>query len=231
MFKNLLGILSGKGFLEQVLEEFAQMLGTAEKMYSLVMEDYFSPNPDPQFKQSIYDMDQKINAYERHIRKRIVEHLSVNPTKGLNLCLMLMSVVKDAERLGDFIKNLFETGRLFDPPLQKEEFVEYFNDLPEKVAGYFSATVQAFLEYDEDKAYEVIRNERASAKECDKIIQRLAKSNLSANRAVCFTMTARFLKRIASHLSNIATAVVMPLSDLDYFDERRLSDEQTDKTI
>ena len=228
MFKNLLGILSGKGFLEDVLEEFAKMLKTAEEMFKMVMDDYFSPNPDPEFKQSIYDMDQKINEYERHIRKRIVEHLSVDPTKGLTLSLMLMSVVKDAERIGDFIKNLFEAGRLLDPPVQKEEFAEFFNELPEKISRYFSDTVQAFIEYDENKAYEVIRNERAFAKECDNIIHKLAKSQLTANRAVCFTMTARFLKRIASHLSNITTAVVMPLSELDYFDERRLSEHQTE---
>ncbi len=220
MFRNLLGFLSSKGFLEEVLDRFSTMLQTAEKMYGIVVKDYFDPNPDVAFKQSIYDMDKEINEHERAIRKRIVEHLSVQPRKSLTVSLVLMSVVKDAERIGDFIKNMFEVGRLLDQPLDREEFAAFFSDLPDKVSQYFSRTVHAFVEYDEEAAGGLIREERALAKQFDDIIVKLAKSNLNANRAVCFTMTARFLKRISLHLGNIATAVIVPVSNLDYFDER-----------
>jgi hypothetical protein len=37
---------------------------------------------------------------------------------------------------------------------------------------------------------------------------------------------ARYFKRIAAHLTNIATSVILPLTDLDYFDERRSEDEK-----
>ena len=224
MFKNLLGFWSGKGFLEEVLEEFAEMIKTAEKMYGLVIKDFFEPNLDKQFTQSIYDMDQKINNHERHIRKRIVEHLSIHPSKGMNVSLILMSVVKDAERVGDLTKNLLEAGRKLKRPLEKDEFVTYINDLFEKIATYFSATLKTFIEFDEEHALRLIKDARTSAKDCERLITQLAASNLDANRVVCFTITARFLKRIASHLVNIATAVVVPVSDLDYFDERRMSD-------
>ena len=224
MFRNLLGFWSGKSYLEKVLDEFSRMVETAEKMYLMVMEDYFEPNPDKDFKQTIYDMDQQINKHERYIRKRIVEHLSIDPKKGLNVSLILMSVVKDAERVGDLIKNILETGRMLERPFEREEFTLYFNDFPTRLAGYFSTTLKTFVEFDEEKAYQLVTDARAFAKECDAIIQRLADSQLTANRAVCFTVTARFMKRIASHLVNIATAVIVPLSDLDYFDERRMSD-------
>jgi len=39
--------------------------------------------------------------------------------------------------------------------------------------------------------------------------------------AVCFALIAKHFKRIVAHLVNIATSVILPLSDLDYFDERR----------
>jgi hypothetical protein len=39
--------------------------------------------------------------------------------------------------------------------------------------------------------------------------------------AVCFALAARHFKRIVAHLVNLATSVVLPYSDLDYFDERR----------
>jgi len=42
--------------------------------------------------------------------------------------------------------------------------------------------------------------------------------------AICFALVARHFKRIVAHLVNIATSVVLPYSDLDYFDERRNED-------
>jgi phosphate uptake regulator len=221
MFKNILGFWSGKTFLEKVLEDFSQMIGTAEEMYNLVINDYFDPNPDEAFKQSIYDMDRKINAGERSIRKKIIEHLAVQPNIEINVSLILMSVVKDAERIGDHIKNLYEASRLLNRPLKKEEFSEYFKVIPQRISRRFLDAVSSFRSSDEDLAYEVIYSERSLAKECEQILIRMAKSQLDANRAVCFAMTARALKRIASHLANIATAVAVPVPDLDYFDERR----------
>jgi phosphate uptake regulator len=221
MFKNILGFWSGKTFLEKVLEDFSQMIGTAEEMYNIVIKDYFDPNPDEAFKQSIYDMDRKINAGDRSIRKRIIEHLAVQPTIEINVSLILMSVVKDAERIGDHIKNLYEASRLLNRPLKREEFTDYFDEIPERISRHFMDAVSSFRSSDESMAYEVIYSERSLAKECEQILIRMAKSELHANRAVCFAMTARALKRIASHLANIATAVVVPVPDLDYFDERR----------
>jgi two-component system alkaline phosphatase synthesis response regulator PhoP len=49
----------------------------------------------------------------------------------------------------------------------------------------------------------------------------IAKSSLSVNEAVCLALMARHFKRIVAHLTNIATSVILPLSDLDYYDERR----------
>jgi len=32
---------------------------------------------------------------------------------------------------------------------------------------------------------------------------------------------ARYFKRIAAHLMNIATSVILPVTNLDYFDQRK----------
>ena len=224
MFRNILGLWSGKGLLEKVLDDFSAMPKLAEEMYIKVMENFFNPNMTQEFKQSIYDMDQKINGLERLIRKRIVEHLAVSPTRSLNVSLILMSVIKDAERVGDLIKNLLEASRMIKHPFDRAEFEVYFNNLPEQISKYFSTTVNTFVEFDDAAGLQLIKEERATAKQCDRIIETLANSELGANRAVCFTIIARYLKRITLHLANIVTAVVVPLSDLDYFDERRIPD-------
>jgi hypothetical protein len=63
--------------------------------------------------------------------------------------------------------------------------------------------------------------ENKLAKWCDSVVVELAHSDLSVNEAVCFTLLARYFKRIVAHLVNIATSVILPLSDLDYYDEKR----------
>ena len=54
---------------------------------------------------------------------------------------------------------------------------------------------------------------------CDALIKELAHSKRPANEAVSYALTARHFKRIASHLTNIATSMIVPLSDLDYFNK------------
>ena len=84
----------------------------------------------------------------------------------------------------------------------------------------FGQTREAFVEGNEDKARSAWDFEKRIAKGCDKIVADVARSDLSVNEAVCLALVARHFKRIVAHLVNIATAVILPLSDLDYFDER-----------
>ena len=72
------------------------------------------------------------------------------------------------------------------------------------------------------RAYKAVFDHKKIGKGCDEIVKKLAQSDLTVNEAVCFALIARHFKRITSHLTNIATSVVLPLSDIDYFDEKRI---------
>ena len=87
--------------------------------------------------------------------------------------------------------------------------------------GLFQRAKKAFIESDEAQATKSWVTKREVSKQCEEILLKLSKSNLSVNEAVCFTLMARHFKRLSSHLTNIATSVIVPLSDLDYFDEKR----------
>ena len=89
----------------------------------------------------------------------------------------------------------------------------------------FSETKEAFIKSDEAKACASWQRERKIVKKCDEIIRQLARSNFSVNEGVCFTLMARYFKRLAAHLTNIASSIVLPISDLDYFDEKRRLEE------
>lgn len=224
MFKNLLSFWKGKDFLVQVLEDFRIMLDDSESMFEAVCVQLLEGNKEPGLKDKIYEIDKQINNLQKDIRRRIVEHLSLQPTVDVNACLILMSVVKDAERLGDYSKNLYEVTELLAEPIDCALFSEYFDEIDKKIMALFQQTKKAFIEADEEQARSAWQHEKKIATGCDQIVERLAQSNLTVNQAVCFTLIARHSKRIMAHLVNIATSVVLPLSDLDYYDERKNED-------
>lgn len=224
MFQNLLQFWKGKGFLKQVLDEFKSMLDDSQIMFESVCKQLIYNEAEPGLKEKVYELDGKINALQKDIRKRVVEHLSLQPSADVGTCLLLMSVVKDAERLGDYAKNLLEVSSLLAKPIDKQRYNELFNNIESEIIELFKETKKAFMDSDEDKAARTWEYQKEIKKRCDKIIENLAKSNVSANEAVCLTLTARYFKRIASHLTNIATSVILPLTDLDYFDETRKED-------
>jgi len=221
MFKNLLQFWKGKDFLSQVFEDFKNMLDDTEGMFNSVCRQLIHNEKRPNLKDKIYDIDQRVNDLQKDIRKRVVEHLTLRPSSDASTCLLLMSVVKDAERLGDYSKNLLEVSTFLEKPIDKDKYRRLFNDIEAEILELFKKTKKAFIESDAAVAEKSWVFERSIAKRCDQIIEKLTKSNLSVNEAVNFTLMARYFKRIAAHLTNIATSVILPLCDLDYFDERR----------
>jgi phosphate uptake regulator len=151
-----------------------------------------------------------------------VEHLALQPSVDTTACLLLMSVVKDAERLGDYAKNLLQVAEFLQKPIDRALFSQYFNGVDKQLLELFTNTKQAFIETDLDMANSAWDYHKKIGKGCDEIVKKVANSNLTVNEAVCFALIARYFKRINSHLTNIATSVVLPLSDLDYFDEKRI---------
>ena len=224
MFDNLLAFWKGKDFLTQVLGEFKEMLDQTEDMFVTVCGTLLDNVENKDLKKKTYSIDKKVNSLQKDIRKRIVTHLSLQPTVDANACLLLMSVVKDAERLGDYSKNLYEVTKLLDEPIDREMFSKYFDALDKEIIKLFKQTKDAFMGSDDKKAGASWDYEVKISKRCDSIIEELAKSNLSVNQGICFTLIARHFKRIAGHLINIATSVILPLDELDYFDEKAITD-------
>lgn len=226
MFKSLISFWKGKDFLSQVIGDFSKMLDNAEEIFSMVSKGLLENEQPENLKDTVYEIDVKINKLERSIRRRIVEHLTLQPSVDTPMCLCLMSVVKDAERIGDYTKNLYEVIGLLEKPIDPATFDRFFNGMNDNILKLFKDTKKAFIQEDGEKARETYQLESKLVKECDAILENLSKSDLSTNEGVCYTLIARYFKRVAAHLVNISTSVVLPVDRLDYYDEKKA--EQTD---
>ncbi|MFH1379112.1 MAG: PhoU domain-containing protein [bacterium] len=220
MFQNLMKFWQGRDFLTEIYKEFGDMLKDTKEMFSMVCGKLMEGKVDLKLKETIYLIDKSVNELERKIRMRIIEHLSVQPSTDVPFCLVLMSVVKDAERLGDYAKNLFQVTEMLHKPLNKKLYHQYFNNMDRSILELFDKTKTAFIKSDEKKATEITDLERKIVRTCDQILINLSKSDLTVNEAVCMTLIARYFKRTAAHLTNIGTSVILPIDKLDFFDEK-----------
>ncbi len=89
----------------------------------------------------------------------------------------------------------------------------------EGVEQSFSITADVFTSSDHERAVALIREGRSLTHRCDMLVAGVAASDYGARDATAVVMGTRFYKRIAAHVLNILSSVVMPLHKLDYYDE------------
>lgn len=226
MFKDLVSFWKSRDFLKEVLDDFGRMMQDTQDMFKYVCDLLIHGIPQKDLKNNLYKIDKRVNKLERKIRIKIVEHLSLLPSNNLPFSLVLMSVVKDAERLGDYAKNLFEVWEINKEPVDLKIYKTFFNDIDKKLLKQFEMTKQAFIESDENTAKEMLDLERDLVRACDNIVVEISESSLKTKEAVCFVLIARYFKRISAHLANIGSSVVVSISNLDFFDEKLRSNKE-----
>jgi phosphate transport system protein len=220
MFKELIDALRERPLLRQMWSEMEQMLRDAVEMYrpvAAVLAGREQLSHDT--RERIYATDHKINALQRNVRKQLVEHLTVTPGADVPISLVLMSITKDAERLGDYCKNLLEVAEAMNTPLGEGPYGDRVKELLTQVEALFEPTATATVQSDKKLAEATVEKGRSLARKCNALINDLIADELPTREAVLLALTTRYLKRIALHLTNIGTSVVMPLHRLDYFDE------------
>lgn len=219
MLKELLNIIRAKSPLSEMLSEFTQMIEKTEWMFDTAIQVLMCDKPAQEVKDEIYAKDREVNEHQRSIRRKIIRHLIVQPGSDVPACLVLMSVVKDAERMGDFCKNIFELGAMFHVAFDSGRYKTPFIELSEQVEILFGKTRKAFERSDEEMAHAIIIKGNQIRKQCEMMIRQLIVDKLPTDKAVAYTLLARYFKRISSHLVNIATSVVTSVDNLDYLDE------------
>lgn len=221
MFQELLRIFRANDPLREMGQSFSEMLELSRGITLEAGEIYFSgEEADPEQRIRILQQDVKINKLERKIRKQAITHLTLSGNApSAPYCLLLMSLVKDVERIGDYAKNLaevidFRTG----PPVQ-DDLTEELKDVRARVEGMFETASAVFEASDRERATRLIEEGKQLGRRCDALVERIALSEYDARGAAAAVLGARYYKRIAGHLLNVMTGVVMPLHKLDYYDE------------
>jgi phosphate uptake regulator len=210
-------------------DNFARMLQITYEMTIVAGDIYFGKTATPGDRTQIYEQDVEVNQLERTIRKQVVAHLSF-PGNIPNMphCLLLMSLVKDVERLGDYAKNLSEVVDIWPEKLSDDEIRQELLEIRRGVEEAFQSTAEVFASSDEERALVFIRQGRDIAHRCESLLQRIASGSCEAGVTAAQVLGTRYYKRIGGHVLNILSSVVMPLHKVDYYDEDEIRMESSE---
>lgn len=159
-------------------------------------------------------LDNKINGCEQSLRRAVLEHLTVDPDRELIFSLKLISIVHEAERIGDLAKSLAKTGHLAKKP-RMGPVVAPLRDIRNRILEMFTYGREGFVAGDASAARQLMVDHERLKDEVADYLQMLAnRDDLTANEGVVYALSARMMSRVSSHLANIASTVASPFDKI-----------------
>lgn len=218
MFSKFKELFSSENLLDSAYTTTVTMLEFDHKMYDAAFRALRDTDSD-KLPFDIKQMDRKINKYEREVRRNVLTHLSVAGTTNLVPGLVLVSIVIDVERLGDYTKNIVDLAKRHPKKLQGGSHEKALKDMEAVISEQFPQAIEVLKNQDKSLARSIMvaENEigkKASGVETDMIQGR--HENLVGGDAVTIALYARYLKRINAHLTNIASAIVNPFPRISF---------------
>jgi len=164
-----------------------------------------------------------VNKYQREVRRKILKHLAI--AGGVNLIpgLILINIVIDLERIGDYTKNIMDLAVTHTRKLRCGIYGDDIKRIEQGVTRMFKQIVPALKASDKKAARRLIESDWWMIKRCDEIVTGLIKAEdqtLTAADAVSTALYARYLKRIAAHLINVSSSVVNPFERIGFREKK-----------
>ena len=165
--------------------------------------------------------DREINEFHRDIRRKVMTHLVMQEdSTDIPNGLVLINMVVDIERVGDYCKNILDLAISTPKTLKTEKVSEELKSIEDEVIKRFDQTMEALHSQDSEVAKELIATHRKMvAKTSDKLVDQILQGEItfkSQSKAAEIALYARYLKRIGSHLTNIMTTLVNPFEAILY---------------
>jgi len=218
MIKEILSVFKSNTLMDRAFQRSYDMLDLTYKMFVLSKEvlrntDHTKVDVD------LSDEDIEVNKYQREVRKDVFNHLILTEGEQLSSGLVLVSIVIDIERIGDYTKNIVEIAQNHPEPLHGGMFEDDLLKIEEAVDENFRRTIDVFKNSDEEAARQLIKEFKWIPKMSDVRLMELVQakdSSIKSGSSAALALYFRSLKRINGHLRNVTTSVVNPFHRIGY---------------
>jgi phosphate uptake regulator len=219
MFKQIFEIFKSDSLYEQALLECHEMLEIDREMFNESIKSLRSSDT-AEIPIDIYAMDKKINEFERDVRRKVMTHLAVGGKDDIGSGLILVSVVVDIERIGDYTKNIYDLAVQHPKKLSAGSLEETLSDMEKSTKEFLNKAIDAFKNQDIEAARKLMIDYK---KDISSISNEIVNSVVSgkndefpSDRASALCLYARYLKRIAAHSRNLVSSIVNPFERIGY---------------
>ena len=211
IFKDLVSIWNSEDLLSQAWDESREMMALSEDMFSSAIK-YMRRGAKIKKLKKLKKEDKKINEFQQNVRKKVVTHFSVSKNvDSLPNGLVLLHMVIDVERLGDYTKNIYDLAVSYPKKLNAGTFEDKLTTIEHNTKDYFNRTIDTFKSQDIDSARELMGNYKEEISEVSQSIVEGVISgkddSLSASQAASVVLYSRYLKRIAAHSRNLISSI------------------------
>jgi len=218
MFKKWLEIFKKDTLMDRSYKRSFMMLDLTREMF-LKAKESLRFREDKDVDLDVRDRDLEINKYEREVRRNVFNHLVVGGKADLPSALVLVSIIIDIERIGDYTKNIVELAIGHPGKLKGGKFEKDLKRVEAAVEDNFGKTRACFETGDKNSALKLLEEYKWVNDVCDDSLMGLIRENdkdIRPGDAVALGIYFRWLKRINSHLRNITTSVVNPFDRIGF---------------
>ena len=157
-------------------------------------------------------MDDIVDKYNMDIETKSLQLIALQQPVGRDLRIIAtaMRVITDIERMGDYTIDItkFAKRLMGQPKLPQADAIP---QIAEVVGKMLKETLQAFVNKDLKLVQQMIEHDdvvdKAFIKLFDELVAEIEKNPTSARPAIQLLMIARYLERIADHITNVGERV------------------------
>ena len=220
IFKELTSLWKSEDLLSQAWDESYKMMLISNEMFDNAITHLREGEKTKKLKK-LKKRDREINNFHKSVRKKVVTHFSVSKNvQDIPNGLVLLSIVVDVERLGDYTKNILDLAIHYPKPLIAEKLLTPLKEIEEQIHLMFINVIRSIENNDDQMAKKILKTYGKSlAGTSDKIVNNCIAGNhvfKDGSQAASVVLYARYLKRIGAHLKNISTTILNPYDYIGY---------------
>jgi len=215
---NLFRLTHRAPLIQEAQKDTEKMLELGQDVFRHLTQAW-TGETDPDQLEELKKQDKLINSLHRGVRKKVYEHLSLTGNESLFAALVLLSIVDDSERIGDYGKNIAELISFNPGRLDFGKYQETFERVWNQSTEMFENTIKAIRDDDEKSALKVMEAYVPISNTVDDLIERMFKEESGdtiKREYVALMLLMRYFKRVDAHLKNIASTVVNPFHRIGY---------------
>ncbi len=220
LFNDVINLWKADDLLSQAWDDSHEMLKLSHEIFQQALT-YLRNGENIETLKTLKKRDKEINEYQRNVRRKVLTHFAVKQdTTNLANGLILINMVVDIERIGDYCKNILDLAINHDQSIDSSQISEDLAIIENEVQTRFEKTLEAIQTQDEEIAKSLMKGYRQLLTGLsDNIVNSIIRNELnfgSESRTTAIALYARYLKRIGAHLKNITSTLLNPFDSIGY---------------